>query len=149
MAADFDVRQRVCSVDTTLVSVTAGQRTDTPQRRAQEKSNGGWRSDVKRSDGRSTQHMGTERARVWAGWYEQPLFSPLGCVFAVLPSDSGSSLFPHSPPPTHTPSRISSPSSLYLLCRIYLTHSSRRGNKLALSINLTDNYSQETIQRKE
>lgn len=47
------------------------------------------------------------------------------------------------------PSRISSPSSLYLLCRVYLTHSSRRGNKLALSINLTDNYSQETIQRKE
>lgn len=100
MAADFDVHQHVCSVDTTLVSVTAGQRTDTPQRRAQGKSNGGRRSDVNQSDGRSAQHMGTERARVWTGWYEQPVFSPLGCVFAVLPSDSGSSLFSHSPLPT-------------------------------------------------
>lgn len=57
----------------------------------------------------------------------------------------------HTAPPTPTLpcARLCSPSSPYLLCRIYLTHSSRRGNKLALGINLTDNYSQETIQRKE
>lgn len=63
--------------------------------------------------------------------------SPLGSVCAVLPSDSSSSLFSH---PLFLP-------PLYLLRCVYLTHSSQRGNKLALSNNLTDNYSQTERQR--
>lgn len=39
--------------------------------------------------------------------------------------------------------------SLYLLRCVYLTHSSQRGNKLALNNNLTDNYSQAATRRKE
>lgn len=49
-------------------------------------------------------------------------------------------------------SAVCSPSfspSLYLLHCVYLTHSSQRGNKLALNNNLTDNYSQPTTQKKE
>lgn len=58
---------------------------------------------------------------------------------AVLPSDRRSSLFSH---------HIFLP-SLYLLCCVYLTHSSRRGSKLALNNNQNDNYSQGTTQKTE
>lgn len=47
-----------------------------------------------------------------------------------------------SPIPSFSP-------SLYLLRCVYLTHSSQRGNKLALNNNLTDNYSQAATRRKE
>lgn len=62
---------------------------------------------------------------------------PVGSLCAVLPSDRRSSLFFH---------HIFLP-SLYLLRCVYLTHSSRRGSKLALNNNRTDNYSQGTTQK--
>lgn len=65
--------------------------------------------------------------------------TPQGSVCAVLPSDCSSSLFTQSFfPPT-----------FYLLCHVYLTHSSQRGNKLALNNNLTDNYSKANPQWNE
>lgn len=147
MASVSAVSQCVCRVDATVISAVEGQLPDPVQKEHMKCASEGsapmltvqWIINTTHGHGSPmfgfVNVPGTDTYKYTLTRLTLP---PVGSVCAVLPSDSSSSsLFSHS---------LFSP-SLYLLRCVYLTHSSQRGNKLALNNNLTDNYRQAAISR--
>lgn len=146
MAAGWAVSQCVCWVDITVISVMEGQLTDPVQKEHMKRASEGnapmltvqW--IINTTHGHGTWVFGLASVP-GTDTYKYTLMRLTLSLWAACVLCCHLIAAAVCSPPFS--------SSLYLLRCVYLTHSSQRGNKLALNNNPTDNYGQAAMQRKE